>query len=222
VASASPREWGNFNPLCPLESTTCCFGLIPQEIPWMERYNGGLDNTLGQLAHVLETTPFSAVGEIGLDDRFSKVTPMLKQLAICESLAIIAQEYSRPVILHVVQADGNMVALLRKMKLTVPILWHGFLGSVETARELSNLGCTISIAPSIWRLGTKLTANLSTLKPPVLLETDFPFHYRLPGESSAPYAEVLEKHYRRYADAIGIPLAELEDRCDGYATVFTH
>jgi len=133
----------------------------------------------------------------------------------------IAQRLSRPAILHVVRADGTMVNLLKRLKPRIPLLWHGFLGSLETARELASLGCVVSIAPSIWRVGTKLQDRLPLLQTPVLLETDYPYHYRSPGESLSTYKDVLEHHYRRFAQATGLSLEALEQRCEGYAQVFT-
>ena len=183
---------------------------------------GALGRSLERLTALVTSHTDSAVGEIGIDSRFTATVPMEKQLSICRQLLLLAQKHSRPAILHVVRSDGAMVFLLKDMHLDIPLLWHGFLGSLETARELAGIGCVISLSPSVWRQGTKLQAKLSAVDVPVLLETDYPWHYRLPGESTASYCEVLQRQYERYACAVGIPVAELEERCDGYAAVFTH
>ncbi len=138
---------------------------------------------------------------------------MESQLILAERLIGIAQRLDRPVVLHVVRADGIMLNLLKKIKPQIPLLWHGFLGSMETARELAALGCTISIAHSIWRVGTKLQDRLSSLRMPVLLETDYPYHYRLPGE---PFhlCSCFRSPIPPFAHATGISLEALEHKCD--------
>lgn len=222
VATSAPAQWANFT-MSPLpDNIKPCFGLIPQDAVQLYRTHNGVENEIEALRALLCSHTTAGIGEIGVDYRYTKHIPLDRQLNVCQQLLHCAQEYGRPAILHVVGSDGSMVALLKRMKLSIPLLWHGFLGSIETARELNNLGCTISIAPSVWRNGTKLQGRLSTLNIPVLLETDYPYHYRLPGEPLLAYKQVLESHYVRFSRAIGITVEELEARCDGYASVFTN
>ena len=222
LASSGPKQWAQIADTPFLPNVRGCYGLLPQEVQAFNNTGVDLEQVVEDLEILLSTHHGAAVGEIGIDERFSQSVPMDSQLILAERLIGIAQRMDRPAVLHVVRSDGMMLNLLKKLRPQIPLLWHGFLGSMETARELASLGCVISIAPSIWRVGTKLQDKLPLLHLPVLLETDYPYHYRLPGESLPTYADVLEHHYRRFAQATGISLEALEYRCDGYAQVFTN
>lgn len=222
IASSGPRQWAQIAESSPLPHVRYCYGLLPQEIQAFSDTGMDLEQVLQNLEKLITTQRDSAVGEIGIDDRFNQTVPMNSQLLLVERLIGLAQSLDRPAILHVVRADGLMLNLLKRMKPRIPLLWHGFLGSLETARELASLGCVVSIAPSVWRTGTKLQDRLNVLQTPVLLETDYPYHYRSPGEAPASYKKILEHHYRRFAQATGTSVETLERRCDGYAQVFTN
>ncbi len=222
IATSAPGQWANFAMDCLGDNIKPCYGLLPQDAVQLYKTHNGVDKEIETLRALLSANATAGIGEIGVDYRYAKHIPMNRQFDMCQEFLYCAQQYRRPAILHVVGSDGSMVAFLKRMKLSIPLLWHGFLGSMETARELYSLGCTISIAPSIWRNGTKLQSRLPLLNIPMLLETDYPYHYRLPGEPLLAYNQVLESHYVRFAQAIGITVEELEARCDGYASVFTN
>ncbi|PKL13382.1 MAG: hypothetical protein CVV52_06155 [Spirochaetae bacterium HGW-Spirochaetae-8] len=222
LASSGPTQWAQIADTTSLPNVRYFYGLLPQEFQSPDHAGGDPELIVQDLENLLMTHREAGMGEIGIDERFCQTVPMESQLILAERLIGIAQRLDRPVVLHVVRADGIMLNLLKKIKPQIPLLWHGFLGSMETARELAALGCTISIAPSIWRVGTKLQDRLSSLRMPVLLETDYPYHYRLPGGTLSTYAAVLDHHYHRFAQATGISLEALEHKCDGYAQVFTN
>jgi Tat protein secretion system quality control protein TatD with DNase activity len=222
IATSAPAHWTDPTMASLTSNIKPCFGLLVQDTVELYKTPYGVETEIEKLRGLLTLNKTAGVGEIGVDYRYAKHIPMERQFDVCKLLLSCAQEYGRPAVLHVVGSDGSMVALLKRMQLSIPLLWHGFLGSMETARELFSLGCTISIAPSVWRNGTKLQSRLPSLNIPVLLETDYPFHYRLPGEPLLSYNKVLESHYVRFAQAIGMTVEELEARCDGYASVFTN
>lgn len=219
-ASSGPQEWLTLGTDSVPDQCRRMYGMLPQECPHHPTRTDLL-RIVGDLDERLQSDSRAAIGEIGLDSRFVRTIGMDDQLFLCGALIDLAVCHSVPIAFHAVGCDGALIALLKRKAPAVPMLWHGFLGSIESAREAAALGCTVSIAPSVWRSGTKLQERLGRLSVPFLLETDFPWHYRLPGEGSPPYSEVLKRHYIRFAVAIGTDVETLEQRCDGHAKIFT-
>ncbi|AEV28596.1 Mg-dependent DNase [Sphaerochaeta pleomorpha str. Grapes] len=146
--------------------------------------------SLEALHDYLLAHPLLQVGEIGLDKRFPDRE---KQEVFLASALDLAYELNRSVTLHIVRSDEKALTLLKRAGARRPILlWHGFTGSLETAKEASRLGCILSLGPSITK--TKTGKNLSALSSlPVAVETDYQ------GNDSIAYSLLLENHYRTLA-----------------------
>jgi|GEM_PF-5261900 len=151
IASSGPRQWAQIAESPPLPNVRYCYGLLPQEIQAFSDTGMDLEQVLQNLEKLITTQRDSAVGEIGIDDRFNQTVPMNSQLLLVERLIGLAQSLDRPAILHVVRADGLMLNLLKRMKPRIPLLWHGFLGSLENRPGIGVLGlcgfyCTLGMA----------------------------------------------------------------------------
>ncbi|MDX9809226.1 MAG: TatD family hydrolase [Sphaerochaetaceae bacterium] len=220
-ASSGPSQWDSLrqDPLC--RDTVCFYGLLPQEFAHIPP-NDEIVKAIGNIESFLDDNPRAAIGEIGFDRRYEHTVPMKTQHVICNALIDIAESRNRPVVFHIVRCDGILVTLLRQRKPKIPMLWHNFLGSVETAREASTLGCTVSISPFVWRKNVTLQKHLSSLPKSFLLETDYDRDFHPPEDQALLYHEVLHMHYRRCADAIGTGVDELVRRCHEYAAVYTN
>jgi TatD DNase family protein len=163
----------------------------------------------------LSDNPFCQVGEIGLDKRFSDSQ---NQEIFLESALDIAFELNRSLTLHIVQQDGKALSLLKKAGKRRPrLLWHGFTGSLETAKEASRMGCILSLGPSITR--TKTGKNLASLiLLPFALETDYE------GDDNIAYSTLVENHYRDIARLLDIKVDVLIRKgyeCKSILTDFT-
>ena len=140
------------------------------------------------LGKALQDNPFVQVGEVGLDKRFGDLEGQKSFLLAALDLAFSLQ---RSVTVHVVQSDGLFLSCLKKAGNRLPpILWHGFTGSVETARTAAEKGCILSLAPGIehTRLATRLD-ELAFL--PFAIETD----YDKKTMQEGPYTQALEAQY---------------------------
>jgi TatD DNase family protein len=165
---------------------------------------GALGNTslpaVETLYAFLKEHPACHVGEVGLDRRFPEYE---QQTGFLSSVLDLAFELDRSVTLHIVQSDGKALFLLKAVGKRLPrLLWHGFTGSVETAKEAARLGCILSLGPGLekTRLGRNLV-NLSDL--PLAVETDYE------GKDSEEYSRLLENRYRSIARLLDIQVEAL-------------
>ena len=83
-----------------------------------------------------------ALGECGLDKRIE--TPFDIQISIFEQQLALAQQYNKPVVIHCVAAFEEVIAIRKKMKLTVPCIIHGFSKNEKVAQSLLSNGFYIS------------------------------------------------------------------------------
>ena len=119
-----------------------------------------------------------AVGEIGLDyywepyDKDKQIKAFIEQIEL-------AKEVNLPISIHCRNATQDMVNILKdnKSKLTSGGVMHCFSGSVETARELLNLGLYISFAGPLTFKNANAILEVASFVPfdRCLTETDSPY-----------------------------------------------
>ena len=119
-----------------------------------------------------------AVGEIGLDyyhegyDKSKQIDAFIKQIEL-------AKEVKLPISIHSRDATGDMVRLLKenKSKLAYGGVMHCYSGSVETAKELLNLGLYISFAGPLTFKNANAILDVAKYVPNdmCLTETDSPY-----------------------------------------------
>lgn len=83
-----------------------------------------------------------AVGECGLDKRSE--TPFDLQLAVFEKQLLLAEKYGKPVVIHCVAAFQELIESKNKLRITVPILIHGFSKKQQLAQQLLDNGFYLS------------------------------------------------------------------------------
>ena len=214
-ATSSPSEWATLQALPSNPRWKHGYGLSPQ---WLSA-NKITNQLFEQLTQLLQDDPSGYLGEFGLDDRYAKVFPLIQQITIAKRLLHIACDMGRPAVTHHVGSPALLFDLLEAAPTTIPILIHGFLGSVESARELHTRGCYISLGPRVWMQNTRLGKRLHDLALPFALETDFPF---IPGKKAGPaeYQGIMKNHYTQIAKLLEVE--HLEERFDELTSVLTH
>jgi len=90
-----------------------------------------------------------ALGECGLDKR--REIPMELQIEVFEAQLLMAEKYKMPVIIHCVAAFQELIALKQKLKITIPLVIHGFSKSEELAEQLIKQGFYISFGKYLIR-----------------------------------------------------------------------
>lgn len=104
------------------------------------------------------------IGECGLD-RQRGAAPLAEQLNITARHAQLAEELGKPLLLHIVGAWSEIIALRRRMRPSQPWIIHGFRGKPALARQLLEAGFDLS-------LGRKFNPDVLPLIPPERLHRE--------------------------------------------------
>ncbi len=150
---------------------------------------------LAAIASLLRQDKVVALGEIGLDFYYD-FSPRDVQQELLNRQLDLALELSLPVVLHVREAHGAMLDLLRARAGSLPGgVLHCFSGSAESALEYQELGFYISFAGSLtFKNASKLRLAAQAVRPErLLVETDSPYLAPVPyrGKRNDP-GKVLE------------------------------
>jgi TatD DNase family protein len=111
-----------------------------------------------------------ALGECGLDKRIK--IPLELQQRVFEKQLLLAQEQKKPVVIHCVAAFQEVIAIQKRLKISVPMLIHGFSKNIQVAQELIDNGFYISFGKYLLRNPELESVFLSIPKERFFLETD--------------------------------------------------
>lgn len=114
--------------------------------PWYIVENR-IDNDLQIIESKLQDENCFAIGECGLDKRI-EISMALQQIVFEKHLAL-AQKYQKPVIIHCVAAFQELIAVKKKLNISVPMIIHGFSKNIEVASQLVNNGFYLSFGKSL-------------------------------------------------------------------------
>lgn len=106
-----------------------------------------IDNDLQIIESKLQDENCFAIGECGLDKRI-EISMALQQIVFEKHLAL-AQKYQKPVIIHCVAAFQELIAVKKKLNISVPMIIHGFSKNIEVASQLVNNGFYLSFGKSL-------------------------------------------------------------------------
>ncbi|WP_299495480.1 TatD family hydrolase [uncultured Shewanella sp.] len=115
--------------------------------PWYLHHDS--DKDVEKLTQLLETNKHNkqlvALGECGLDKRCQ--TDWQLQLRVFHQQIALAKAYDLPLMLHSVNAAGEMLSILKSIKHQKAGVIHGFSGAPEVAKAYVELGFAIGIGP---------------------------------------------------------------------------
>lgn len=111
-----------------------------------------------------------ALGECGLDKRIE--IPLELQQMVFESQLLLAQKQNKPVVIHCVAAFQEVIATKKRLKITIPMLIHGFSKNKQVAKELIDNGFYISFGKYLLRNPELETVFQSIPNDRFFLETD--------------------------------------------------
>lgn len=145
---------------------------------------------LTAIERMLSEPKVLALGEIGLDFYYD-FSPRDVQEELLSRQLDLAYRLGKPVVLHVREAHGAMLSLLRARQDRLPGgVLHCFSGSAESAAEYEKLGFYISFAGSLtFKNAQKLqTAAMAVSLDRLLIETDSPYLSPVPfrGKRNEP------------------------------------
>ncbi|HMI08340.1 MAG TPA: TatD family hydrolase [Flavobacterium sp.] len=90
-----------------------------------------------------------AIGECGLDKRIE--IPMQLQAEVFEAQLALAEKYKKPVVIHCVAAFSELIQVKKKLRISVPMIVHGFSKNTETAKQLLDNGFYLSFGKYLLR-----------------------------------------------------------------------
>lgn len=138
------------------ENSAVTLGL-PETLPQSRDISVGLHPWFASIAHLEEDYSLLAaaaksaevklIGECGLDRL--KGEKLENQLIILKKQLHLAEEIQKAVILHCVRCFDELIAVQKEMKLTVPLIVHGFNKQEELGRRLLSKGFFLSFGRAI-------------------------------------------------------------------------
>ncbi|MBQ3656127.1 MAG: TatD family hydrolase [Bacteroidales bacterium] len=75
-----------------------------------------------------------AIGECGFD-KFSPLS-LSEQEKIFKTQILIAQRFSKPLIIHCVRLYNEVIRVLKKTNFTLPVIFHGYNADIQTTKNL--------------------------------------------------------------------------------------
>jgi TatD DNase family protein len=116
--------------------------------PWYIDKNR-LENDLKIIEEKLQLSECLALGECGLDKRIE--VPMSLQIEVFEKQIALAEKYQKPLVLHLVAAFDELIEIKNRLKISVPIIIHGFSKNKQVAKQLLDNGFYLSFGKYLLR-----------------------------------------------------------------------
>lgn len=137
--------------------------------PWYIA-EGRIEADLKIIEEKLQAQNCLAIGECGLDKRIE--IPLELQTSVFEKQLLLAEKYKKPVVIHCVAAFQEVMAIKKKMKVTVPMIIHGFSKNSQLAEQLIKDGFYLSFGKYLLRNPELKTVFQEIPNDRFFLETD--------------------------------------------------
>ncbi len=158
-------------------------GMHPHDVRVMN--NAMMD----EIKKYLEHEKMLALGEIGLDYHYD-LSPREDQRKWFAEQLDLAKQLGYPVVLHIREAFGDCMDILRAHRDGLRGVMHCYSGSVETAYECLDLGLKFSFGGAVTFKNAKKPIEVVSALPldSIMLETDCPYMTPVPhrGERNDP------------------------------------
>ena len=129
-----------------------------------------IDADLKIIEEKLQTENCLALGECGLDKRIE--IPLEQQIIVFEKQLALAEKHKKPVVIHCVAAFQEVIEIKKKLKISVPMIIHGFSKNSQVANQLIAAGFYISFGKYLLRNPELKTVFQQIPNDRFLLETD--------------------------------------------------
>jgi len=117
--------------------------------PWYIDENR-LENDLKIIDEKLALPECLALGECGLDKRIEIPLDLQKEVFI-QQIAL-AEKHKKPIILHLVAAFDELIAIKKELNCSVPMIIHGFSKNEQIAKQLLDNGFYLSFGKYLLRI----------------------------------------------------------------------
>lgn len=116
--------------------------------PWYVKEER-LESDLMVIEEKLQLKQCLALGECGLDKRIE--IPLELQIEVFEKQIALAEKFQKPLVLHLVGAFDELIAIKKRLKISVPIVIHGFSKNQQVAKQLLDNGFYLSFGKYLLR-----------------------------------------------------------------------
>ncbi|WP_316632546.1 TatD family hydrolase [uncultured Flavobacterium sp.] len=137
--------------------------------PWYIKEDQ-IDADLKIIEEKLQTKNCLALGECGLDKRIE--IPLEQQIIVFEKQLALAEKYQKPVVIHCVAAFQEVIVIRKKMKISIPMIIHGFSKNSQIASQLIKEGFYISFGKYLLKNSDLKTVFQEIPNDRFFLETD--------------------------------------------------
>jgi TatD DNase family protein len=150
----------------------CAAGIDPHSV---HDAGGRFADELADLATLLRSGAFVALGEIGLE-YFHRLDDKPRQIACFEAQLALAAELALPVVIHSRDAHADMLVVLARHPACRGVI-HSFTGTAEEARAFLALGWHLGFNGMVTFKGNDVlrAALAATPNDRLLIETDSPY-----------------------------------------------
>ena len=168
--------------------------------PWYLNENTFLDD-LTAIENVIQLPNFKAVGECGLDKRIETSLEIQKKILIPQLL--LAEKYKKPVILHCVAAYQEIIEIKKELKLTIPMVIHGFSKNSQVAESLIKNGFYLSFGkyllqnPELENVLKTIPLNQLFLETDMIDQTIFEVYSKAERVLNRNLEPIIEENYKR-------------------------
>lgn len=139
---------------CPQEGLFS-FGIHPWET---DKADFQAETALQLLEQRLQTPNVIALGEAGLDR--IHMANFERQMQLFERQIVLSENLKKPMILHAVKCNNEIIALRKKHKPRQPWILHGFNGTEQDVKQLIGHGIFLSVGESLLQPNRKICKSL--------------------------------------------------------------
>lgn len=195
----------DFDSPCPKEGVFS-FGIHPWSFD-DEHFDS--EKALSLLEEKLQHPNVVALGEAGLD-RLHKAS-FDRQMETFESQIVLSERFSKPLIIHNVKCNNEMIALRKKHKPKQTWILHGFNGTEQDVTQLVENGFCFSVGEGLLHPDRKIFKTIA----------EIPID-RLFFETDMADIDVVEV-YQAAAEILGMPINALREQIfANFAHYFNH
>lgn len=173
------------------------------------------DHDLEQVELRLRSNPdrYVAVGEIGMDLYWDRTYEAEQRDALRRQI-LMAQEFGKPVALHIRKAHNEVFGLLRDMNCTVYRgVMHCFGGSVQEARRAVEMGFHLGIGGVVTFKNATMAQVVKEIPlENLLLETDAPYLAPVPYRGKRNESAFVVEVAKKIAEIKQIPLEQVAEQ----------
>jgi TatD DNase family protein len=151
-----------------------------------------------------------AIGEIGLDYHYEDTPRDIQKYWFDRQLAL-ADQVSKPVVVHEREAHGDGMEIVKKWADKVPGVFHCFSGSGEMAKELVKLGWYVSFTGVITFKNARRSLEAVAAVPMdrIMIETDAPYLAPVPYRGKRNHSGYVPKVAEKIAEIKGLTTEEV-------------